>query len=812
MADTIKLTHGHEHILEIATANNRHAKDWKNKEVTWGKFLNRISETQRTHETVAAYKAMHKPEQDQIKDVGGFVAGSLKEGRRKNGYVLTRSIITLDADFAPQDLWDEIELLTPYAAACYSTHKHTPEKPRLRVLIPLSRSVSADEYEAIARKIAEQIGIDHFDDTTYEPARLMYWPSTSKDGEYFFKYIDAPLLNPDEILALYSNWTDASFWPVSSRSEGQRKKTASKQGDPLAKDGLIGAFCRTYSIHDVIDTFLSDIYESTEHPDRYTFKGGSTSAGLVVYDDKFAFSNHGTDPSSGMLCNAFDLVRIHKFADLDLEQKEDTPVNRMKSWTAMMNLIQTDEKTKLTIGKEHLAGALEDFSGDELPEDMDTDWLAKLETQRNGEYKSTIDNFYTIMMNDPNLKGIGGRNIFTDKNEVHHELPWERIGATWTDIDDAGLRHYIEKVYKVEGRQKITDALVLVFEENSYHPVKDYLGSLTWDRTPRLESVFIDYLGSTDSRYTRTLTRKTMVAAVKRIYEPGCKFDYMLTLVGKQGIGKSYIISKLGNGWSSDTLVDIHGKEAYEALDGVWLMEMGELAALKKSEREAVKNYISKQEDTYRKAYARNISVNKRQCIFIGTTNDEEFLSDSTGGRRFWILDTDENKRTKTVWDDMDQDTVDQIWAEAMHYYKAGENIMSLPADILQVAVAVQEKHSQANEFYGSIEEYLKKSIPMNWKAMSIQERRQWLNASEEFQDENKEPRMLRNQISPVEIWVECLLGEAKNLTRSISRTINDAMDKMPGWTKDQYPKRYGPYGNQRGYYKILEIQVEDEF
>lgn len=793
-----------ELVLSVAIAKNRFTKTWKNTRITWGKLVNKLANTHRTHETIGDYLKMSKTDQDQIKDVGGFVGGYLTEGVRRNGSVEHRSVLSLDVDYATKDLWEDIELVTDYAMLAYSTHKHQPSKPRYRLVIPLDRNVSPDEYEAIARKVADQIGMDFFDDTTYQPARLMYWPSTAKDAEYFYRVIDAPILNADSVLDLYTNWNDASEWPESSRATTVRKKTADRQGDPLEKEGLIGAFCRTYTITDVLETILDDVYEPTGKDDRYTFVGGSTAAGLVLYDDKFAYSNHGTDPISGQLCNAFDLVRIHKFKELDEDAKEDTPINRLPSWKAMMEFIVNDPETKKTIGKERLELAAEEFGGEEIGYDdaeIDTEWITSLETNKSGKYEETIDNMLIVLRNDPNLKGMVARNLFSNRNEVKRATPWKREGDFWTDSDDAGLRHYIEKVYGLQGRQKLLDAYTMVSEEHAYHPVKDYLNSLKWDGAPRLESLFIEYLGSEDSIYTRTLTRKTLVAAVSRIFKPGCKFDQMLTIVGEQGIGKSYIIKKLAQQWFSDSLPDIKGKDAYEALDGVWIMEMGELAALRKSEREAIKSYISKQEDTYRRAYGRNTTINKRQCIFIGTTNDNEFLNDPTGGRRFWVIDTNVSRRTKTVWDDLSKEEVDQIWAEAVHFYRKGENIMELPKEVDEQASRMQNEHSQDNPYVGLIEEFLLKPIPSEgWDDLTMFEKRQWIQATEEFRDSNESKLIMRDKLCAPEVWNEMLGKDIASMKYLDTRQINDALSTIKGWEKVRYPLRFGPYGTQRGY------------
>jgi len=194
--------------MKISYANRRTSKKWVNRDITWDAFLDRLRESVRTTETVSEFARMSRTQQDAIKDVGGFVGGFLREGKRRNGYVACRSMLTLDMDFVKQDaqdVWDDITLMNGWRCCVYSTHKHTPEAPRLRLVIPLSRNVSEKEYPAVARMVAHDIGIDMFDDTTYEPSRLMYWPSTPSDGEYFFRTQKGSGLNPEEYLTRYDD-------------------------------------------------------------------------------------------------------------------------------------------------------------------------------------------------------------------------------------------------------------------------------------------------------------------------------------------------------------------------------------------------------------------------------------------------------------------------------------------------------------------------------------------------------------------------------------------------------------------------------
>lgn len=690
----IELKIKYDGSIALATGKSSKAKQWKNRTINWSELVKKLSNTTRTPETVAEYKKMTKSDRDRIKDVGGFVGGTLKNGRRLKTNVANRTLLTLDLDYVEGDIWSSIELLYDFNVVMYSTHTHTADNQRLRLVIPLSRPVLPDEYQAISRMVADDLGIDQFDDTTYDPERLMYWPSTSSDGDYIFKYQDLPWLNPDEVLERFPfGWEDVSYWPESSRARAKLNKTISKQEDPLTKKGIIGAFCRTYSITEAIAEFISDIYIPGTDNTRYTYAEGSTTGGVVIYDDKFSYSHHGTDPASNICCNAFDLIRIHKFGELDEEAKEGTPANRLPSFTKMSEFSASNEKVMETIGKEKMLAAQEDF--EQVEEVISTEWLKKLEYTESGKLRSTISNFSLIIENEPLLKEKIAYNEFSNRAVVIGQLPWRKKGnmGDWNDTDDSGLREFIEKYYGISSTAKCADALALSFEKHSFHPIKDYLESLTWDGVERVNTLFIDYLGAEDNSYVRTVARKIIVAAVARVLVPGIKFDNMPVLAGPQGMGKSTIIKKLGKQWYSDSLTTVSGKEAYEQLQGVWILEMGEMMATKKADIEATKHFLSKTEDIYRVAYGRRTSRFPRQCVFIGTTNDREFLRDKTGNRRFWPIDVRINTNTKSVFDDLTQYEIDQIWAEAVELWRAGEKLY-LTGEEEKEAKRQQEEHS----------------------------------------------------------------------------------------------------------------------
>lgn len=791
--------------ISIATGKHKKETKWKNKTLLWSELLDKLSNTTRTQETAAEYNKMAKTDKDRIKDVGGFVGGNLKNGRRLAQNVANRSLLTLDIDYANGDVWSSIEMLYDFSVCMYSTHTHTEENPRLRLVIPLSRNVLPDEYQAISRLIADDLGIDQFDDTTYEPSRLMYWPSTPCDGEYVFKVQDLKWLDPDEVLARYTfGWQDISYWPESSRARAKLNSALKKQEDPLTKKGIIGAFCRTYSITEAIAEFIPEIYVPGADETRYTYAEGSTTGGIVVYDDKFTYSHHGTDPASNTLCNAFDLIRLQKFGDLDEAAKEDTPANRLPSFSKMSEFAASDKKVLVTLGQEKMQAAQEDFDIVVEDEEVSTEWLGKLEYTEQGKLRSTINNFSLIIENEPVLKNKIAYNEFSNRAVVVGKLPWraEDNLSDWCDTDDSGLREFIEKYYNISSTAKCADALALCFERHRFHPIKEYLNSLVWDEQERVNTLFIDYLGAEDNNYVKTVARKILVAAVARVFNPGCKFDNMPVLSGPQGIGKSTIIKRLGQQWYSDSLTTVNGKEAYEQLQGVWILEMGEMMATKKADIEATKHFLSKTEDIYRVAYGRRISRFPRQCVFIGTTNDREFLRDKTGNRRFWPIDVGINKRAKSVFDDLTEYEINQIWAEALVMYKNGEKLY-LTGEEEKEAQAQQDSHSEESAKAGLIEEYLDKLIPENWYDLSISERRNFIQDTE-FGD-SIEGTLIRDKTCVMEIWVELFNGDPKQLSPLLSREINEILKGLKGWEKSNSPLSFGKiYGKQRAYTRIF--------
>lgn len=782
--------------MKISVGNSRTDKHWNLKEISIDEFSNVLSQTKRTAETVEQFKKMTKAQQDNIKDVGGFVAGELKDGVRKKNTVICRSALTLDADYAILDLADIIEMFYNFRCIIYSTHKHSAEKPRLRLVIPLSRDVTADEYVAVSRKIADDIGMEFFDDTTYEPSRLMYWPSTSADGDFYFKDIEGEPLNPDIILAKYKDWRNISELPVSQRQQALVQREVKKQADPVEKKGVIGAFCKAYTISEAIDKFIPETYKPSVMQGRYDYVPADSSAGVVLYEEKFAYSHHATDPACGKLMNAFDIVRLHKFGELDTNATDNIDTTKLPSFKAMQEFAVSDNRTKKQLTEERMAQAQEEFEVQ--------DWTELLEYNKQGVLINNVRNAVLVLENDDNFKNFG-YNEMANKVEVTGDVPWNRPSgnAFWRDADTAQLKALLDNKYTAFSTRNHDVAFTKVTDDRSFHPIRKYLDNLKkWDGVSRISTLLVDYFGADNTPYTQAVSRKSLVAAVARIYKPGTKFDSVLILNGSQGIGKSTFFAKLAKSWFSDslTLTDMRDKTGAEKIQGYWILELGELAGMKKADIESVKSFISRTDDEYRPSYGRTVESHPRQCIIVGSTNAESgFLRDITGNRRFWPVKVNSNSKKKS-WNLTDEE-IDQIWAEAVHFFEKGEKLY-LEGDELVLAVEEQSSSMETDEREGLVQRYLDVLLPNNWADMDLYERRNHLNS-----DGITRPTgdVERKTVSNMEIWCECFGKDPAAMKRADSYEISTIMQKIGGWKKAEQLKRIPIYGKQRIYQKEKE-------
>ena len=787
----------------IATGNSRLSLEWHNTEVSWQQLSQRLARCRRTGETVAEYKAMTKDQRGRVKDIGGFVGGALvADGPRRGSTIADRCLVTLDIDYGQSDTIDVVSRALAgkhIEWALYSTHSHTPEAPRYRLVIPLTRTVTPEEYIPLSRMLADIIDIELFDDSTYEPSRLMYWPSASKDGEYVYRSGEGEPCDPDVYLGIgyYLDWKDVSSWPVSSRQKEAPRKAAVKATDPTTKRGLVGAFCRVYDIHRAIAAYLPDVYVPMEgHDDRYTYVDGSTTGGLIVYDDGlFAYSHHGTDPICGREVNAFDLVRLHLFAGEDDGALPDTPPNRLPSWSKMEELCQGDREVSTLLSDERMAEASEAFAT-EVEEETEEEkaerkeWQDKLHKDKRGAWISDAYNAKWICEHDKELKGTTRRDIFQGKDILVRNLPWANIGPDhkeWKNSDDDGLVCYLSEKYNIKGADTIRAGHNVVMSQSAFHPVREYLSGLRgkWDGVPRLDTLLIDSLGAVDDPdgLTRAMTRKHFVAAVTRIFQPGAKYDYVLTFVGKEATGKSTLIRKMAKSWGSESFnsSDLGSKESMEQLRGKWLIEMAELKDYKRNSVEAFKAFISRQVDSFRPAYGRLVEDYGRQCVFFASTNERYFLKGDTGNRRFWpVLVGDGDIPFPAREDAFNEAYVDQVWAEAMTVYDAGTEKLYLNEEQTALAMRRQEGFNEVEDDarVGVIAAYLRKPLPADWATRTKAQRRSYFQMAGGAVFGEDQGVARRKYVCVAEVVNECF---GRDITRYESREYKQLLDRIPG-------------------------------
>ncbi len=402
-------------------------------------------------------------------------------------------------------------------------------------------------------------------------------------------------------------------------------------------------------------------------------------------------------------------------------------------------------------------------------------WMLSLERDIKGNLLCTLSNVVAILENDENLKNIV-YNEFRNSIDIIGEVPWKRDNYGWNNMDFSCFEVYLERNYGLYSPSKCKDALYAYLSSGRrFHPVKEYLKKLQWDGVERLDTLLIDYLGADDTYYVRSVTRKTFVAAINRIFCPGVKFDTLLVLCGPQGIGKSTLFSKFGGEWYSDsmTIADMRDKTAAEKLQGVWVMELGELAGLKKIDVEVVKSFLSRVNDQYRPTYGQYVENHLRMGIIVGTTNATDgFLRDITGNRRFWTVLLGGNAKKK-VWD-MTENEVRQIWAEALYRYNAGEKIY-LEQDLERVAKEMQRNAMESDPRQGIIEEYLDSTS--------------------------------KNRTCLIEIWCECLGRERTDMRKSDAYELEGILRQIGNWEiysgNTTGKTRFQGYGVQKTFVRV---------
>ena len=430
-------------------------------------------------------------------------------------------------------------------------------------------------------------------------------------------------------------------------------------------------------------------------------------------------------------------------------------------------------------------------------------WREELSrNEKTGAVKPTFKNTDLILQHDENLQGLIRRNLFDDNLEVSRIPFWRHEhnnSPYWTDTDSAELIKYLELDYGLRlSQERLNTMLRVEAENNAFHPVKHFIEAVEWDGVERLDTLFIDYLGADDTHYTRQVTRKWLIAAVARIYEPGRKFDNMIVLHGTQGIGKSTIAKKLGGRWFNESIQHFRSNEAVLAIQGSWIAEIAELSAMSKSSIEEIKAFLATTVDKIRKPYDRHTSIMPRHTVFLGTTNDDEFLKDQTGNRRFWPVGTSKEKATRNVFTELTDKEISQIWAETKRAYDNGEALL-LDEEAEKEALKIQEQHTENDSLVGEIEDFLLKDIPPNYWDLSDYDKAEAIN-KELFEHSDKN-YVKREKTCALEIYRVLQRNQGSPKQHEI-RKINQALNSIP-YLQKSTQLRFGSYGRQRGY-KII--------
>jgi len=637
----------YDRTITIAVGNSRISTDWRTEETSVSALYDRFVQPHRGSETIEGFFAMSKAEQDKLKDIGGFVGGRLNGSRRKAENIESRSLVSLDIDSIPAYGVDKVcqKLDSLHCGYCiYSTRKHRPEAPRLRVAIVTDRDMTPDEYDAVIRRIAQQIGMAWMDQTTFEPNRLMYWPSCCANGEYIFKYNDAPLLAVDAVLGSYT-WEGKDWHDFESRpkhpEESKVAKHGAKQQKPIEKNGAIGAFCRLYRIERVMDELIPGVYTPVDtDPNRYTYVNGSTTGGAIIYDDGlFLQSFHSTDPANGMR-NAFDLLRIHKFGSMDGDIVPGTPGSQLPSYKAALEYIRTlpdvQEELSREIAEEAKA-AFAPFVGDG---ELDRNALEAL-----SQYAGKTICCDAVRMA---LKAFGftvRTNLITGQTEVGGLPSTYSFGNALNTLPILLKDALKGEPYKLKG---VTDQAIIGYtgvlaDEQRYNPVQDMLTGTEWDGTDRFVGVY-DTLGLTDP-FDMVLTRKWLIQCVALAFNDErhpIGAEGVLTLQGPQGTGKTEFFRRLAvcPEWFTEGLsLDVSNKDSVIKSVSAWIVELGELDSTTRREQSALKAHLTANVDDLRAPYARAATRRVRRTSFCATVNPENFLTDDSGNRRYWVIE-----------------------------------------------------------------------------------------------------------------------------------------------------------------------------
>jgi putative DNA primase/helicase len=774
--------------LAVATAPKRDSLKWKNEVVTWSEIKG----------------WMDSPANK--KEAGNYVLGRLvADGRRNNKTVEARSALTLDVDHPDGEFLERLHNF-PTLVLWHTTYSSTPDNPRYRLLIPLDREITPAEYEAAARGVMEELGADSFDPGSIEYARYMFMPSSQKPAWFSWGEVAGDVADAEWLISLAPE-SLAGLPPI--------RPSRGKQ-DPFKMAGIVGEFNRAYQDFDLLIETYELPYEKAGEK-RWTLKGAVRSAaGVGEVAPGLWYSHHGGDPAHGEACTAFDMVRLHLFAEKDEGVKPHTPVNRKPSHLAMMDLAIDDDRVKMAT----FAAIEADFEDiddgnppatepapptpSEKPPEAPSDWRTGLDINKAGTVVDSLRNWNLIRSNDPDFQALV-YNDMTEAIEIDRDLSWRQFrdsNRSWMEADLKHLKNRVEQRYRLKAsKERVDEMVVLTAFERSIDPVADYLRSLDgrWDGQPRLENCLP---GVRPTPFTRLAARKSLVAAVARVMQPGVKWDHTLILYGDEGLGKSYWIDKMSRGWTAD-LGDIRNKDTLITLSRTWIVVSDEGHSLKKADADAQKEFLTRRVDVFRSPFERQVTDHPRRCVIWGSTNDDVFLRNQQGNRRFLIVHCTD----KVDFEQLTPEYIDQVWAEAYHFWQKGE-VLYLDDTESKLATVEREYFTEDDSLAGRIGDFLDMPVPENWMELGRTARSQHYH---DYQDGLVTEGTEINLTCPMQIWYE-MLGEIRNPTLADLRIIRESMKNVPGWRRLAKPIYFDKgYGTQRSYERFdIDAELEE--
>ena len=551
-------------------------------------------------------------------------------------------------------------------------------------------------------------------------------------------------------------------------------------------EALIRAFCQVFPCWKAIEVFLSDLFVATQKSDVYQSK---TEPSIQLIVDERSQRVHS--PDLPQPCNAFHLVRHYRYGHLDLKVEGNTSLSLLPSFQAMMKVCRGNAFVRTAFVK------LQHQKNDTTYEQ----WEARLSIHpKTNQIESTGKNLKLILLNDPKLSQVR-YNRFTKKDETSCPDFKNERGNLIDDESIGKMALYIEETYGLYVPQiRILEMLKTTATERSFHPIREFIQSEVWDGRERIDTVIIRYLEGKDDLLTRAQTRKWMIAAVARIFEPGCKFDHVLTLSGPEGAGKSTFFKILANDeWFTDSFSFKHDdKTKVEEITGHWIVELSELSGMdNKQDPQLIKAFLSREKDEIRPAYARKCETIPRSNVFAGSTNQSNFLQNCNGNLRWWIIPIQSDEGPES-WQAALKAEVPQLWAEAYHYYQEGEPIF-LSKEMEAAARRLQEQftENQADELLDDIEAFLERPVPNDYDRWSIPMRLQWQQWKTQQLDGLKEEYRQAGTHQLTIVSARMIKEELPNELirthkRYCSKYINSLMAKFPNWLRSEQEKLSG--------------------